>query len=56
VPAGVLAVFALGLVQRQDLDKLAGIQLRWGPFRQLRDTLVGAAGQVASVVAPGRSR
>ena len=55
-PAGLLAVFALGLVQRQDLDKLAALQLRWSLFRRLRDSLVGVAGQVASVVEPGRIR
>ncbi len=56
VPAGVLAVFALGLVQRQDLDKLSSIPLRWGPFRRLRDSVVGVAGHVANVVEPGRIR
>jgi O-antigen/teichoic acid export membrane protein len=56
IPAGLLGVFALGLIERQDLEKLAGIQLRWGPFRRLRDSVVGLADQVASVVAPGRAR
>ena len=40
IPAGLLGVFALGLIQRQDLAKLAAIELRWGPFRRLRDSLV----------------
>jgi O-antigen/teichoic acid export membrane protein len=55
-PAGLLAVFALGLILRQDLDKLAAIQLRWGPLRAVRDVLVHAAGRFASVVEPGVSR
>jgi O-antigen/teichoic acid export membrane protein len=55
VPAGLLAVFALGLVQRQDLDKLAAIQLRWSPLRRLRDSIVGVAAHFARAVEPVRA-
>lgn len=55
-PAGLLAVFALKLIMRQDLDKLAEIQLRWAPLRAVRDVVLRAAGLVASIAEPGVSR
>ena len=42
-PAGLLAAFALRLIQREDLDKLAAIQLRWAPLRALRGETARAA-------------
>ncbi len=47
VPPAILGVFALGLVTRYDLDKLAGLQLpgRWLP--RARDTVVGGAERLA---------
>ena len=55
VPAGILGVFALELVQRQDLQKLAAIQLRWGPARQLRDWVVAGAARIAHAAEPERT-
>ena len=52
VPTGLWAVFALRLVHRQDLDKLAAIKLRWGPLRRLRDSIVGVAARFARTVEP----
>ena len=56
VPAALLGVFALGLVHRQDLDKLSAIQLRWGPLRRVRDSVVGVAAYFARAVEPVRAR
>jgi hypothetical protein len=55
-PVGLWAVFALRLIRREDLDKLAAIQLRWGPLRAVRDGVVQAAGLVARIAEPGMSR
>ena len=55
VPVGLLAVFALGLVVRQDLDKLAAIQLRWTPLRRVRDGFVAGASRIERAVAAGRA-
>ncbi|HEY6867727.1 MAG TPA: oligosaccharide flippase family protein [Candidatus Eisenbacteria bacterium] len=54
VPVGVLGVFALELVQRRDLEKLAAIRLRWGPARQMRDWVVAGAARIAHVAEPER--
>lgn len=56
VPAGLLGVFALRLVVRQDLDKLAALQLRWELLRGVRDSVVRAAGRLVGVVEPGMGR
>ena len=52
-PAGLFAVFGLGLIQRQDLDKLGAIQLRWRPLRIVRDGVVHGARVVARIAVPG---
>lgn len=55
LPAAVFVVFALGLVNRYDLDKLSAVPLRVTWMRRVRDSLVGAAGHFARAVEPRRS-
>jgi O-antigen/teichoic acid export membrane protein len=53
LPATIWAVFAFGLVNRTDLEKLSGIPLtvRW--MRLIRDTVVAAAWRLARAAQPG---
>jgi hypothetical protein len=55
VPPAVVAVFALRLVTRYDLEKLSALDLRVPAVRRLRDGLVGAADRLALVFEPRRS-
>ena len=52
LPIGAVAVFALGLVNRYDLGKLAGIPLGAGWLRRTRDAVVAAADRLARVFEP----
>jgi O-antigen/teichoic acid export membrane protein len=49
MPLGLLAVFALGLVNRYDLVKLGSIPLRAGAMCRTRDAIVGSADSLARV-------
>ncbi len=52
VPVGVLAVFALGLVNRYDLEKLASVPLGADWMRRTRDTVVSGADRIARAFEP----
>ncbi len=52
--AGVLGVFALGLVRRYDLQRVAEMPLQAAWMRQVRDLLVGMVDRFARVVEPRR--
>ena len=54
VPAFV-ALFALGLITRYDLEKLSALELRAPLLRRLRDGLVGAADWLARMFEPRRA-
>lgn len=54
VPAFV-ALFALGLITRYDLEKLSALELRSPTLRRLRDAVVGAADRLARVFEPRRT-
>ncbi len=55
LPVGLWGVFALGLVNRGDLENLSTIPLtvRW--MRLTRDAVVAAAGRLARATQPGRA-
>ncbi len=53
LPAG-LALFALGLVTRYDLEKLSALELRSPWMRRVRDQVVGATDRIARVFEPRR--
>jgi O-antigen/teichoic acid export membrane protein len=53
LPVTVWAVFALGLVNGMDLQKLSAIPLTAGWMRLTRDTVVAAAGRLARATQPG---
>lgn len=53
LPITVWAVFALGLVNGSDLEKLSGIPLNARWMRLTRDTVVAAAGRLARAAQPG---
>jgi PST family polysaccharide transporter len=55
LPVGLVGMFALGLVNRYDLDKLSSVPLQIGWMRGLRDGVVGTALALARVVEPRRS-
>lgn len=52
VPIGALGVFALGLVDRHDLERLALIPLERRWMQRIRDAVIGLAGGVAQLVRP----
>ena len=54
-PVMLLAVFALGLVTRYDLEKLSSLPLRAPWLRQSRDALVGFADRLARALEPRRA-
>jgi O-antigen/teichoic acid export membrane protein len=49
VPPAVVALFALRLVTRYDLEKLSALQIRWPFARRARDIVVRAADPMARV-------
>jgi O-antigen/teichoic acid export membrane protein len=51
VPAGLAILFALGLVHRDDLDKVAAVPLR-GWMRRVRNALVAALGMFVRDIEP----
>lgn len=53
LPAG-LALFALGLVTRYDLEKLSALELRSPWIRGVRDQVVGRLDRIASALEPRR--
>jgi hypothetical protein len=53
LPVAVWAVFALGLVNGLDLQKLSAIPLAAPWMRLTRDTVVAAAGRLARAAQPG---
>ncbi len=55
VPFVVIAVFALGLVTRYDLEKLSALPLGHPATRALRDAVVGVADRMARVLEPRRA-
>ncbi|MBI5709176.1 MAG: oligosaccharide flippase family protein [Candidatus Eisenbacteria bacterium] len=54
VPAGGVGVFALGLVRRYDLQRVAEMPLQTAWMRRVRDVLVGTVDRFARVVEPRR--
>jgi O-antigen/teichoic acid export membrane protein len=54
VPVGFAGVFALGLVNRYDLEKVSSVPLQSGWMRRLRDGVVGTARTLARAVEPRR--
>lgn len=54
VPAGILGVFALGLVNRLDIEKIALLHLKWAWLRRSRDSFVVVADRFARAVATRR--
>ncbi len=52
---GLVAIFALALVTRHDLEKLAGLPLRTAWQRRGRDAIVGRLDQLARVFEPRRA-
>jgi O-antigen/teichoic acid export membrane protein len=54
VPA-LVALFALGLITRYDLEKLSALELRAPAVRRLRDLVVGVADRLARVFEPRRT-
>jgi O-antigen/teichoic acid export membrane protein len=55
VPLGLVGVFALGLVNRYDLDKLSSVPLQAGWMRRIRDLVMGAALAFARALEPRRT-
>jgi hypothetical protein len=55
VPPAIVAIFALRLVTRYDLEKLSALELRAPVVRRMRDRLVGAADLLAQVFEPRRT-
>ena len=55
VPFVILAVFALGLVTRYDLEKLSTLRIGSPWLRALRDAVVGTADRLARVLEPRRA-
>jgi len=55
VPPAIVALFALGLITRYDLEKLSSLDLRSALARRLRDSFVGAADRLARVLEPRRA-
>ena len=49
VPPAIVALFALRLVTRYDLEKLSALELRAPVVRRVRDAIVGAADRLAQV-------
>jgi PST family polysaccharide transporter len=55
VPLAALALFALGLVNGYDLEKVASVPLRVPWMRRLRDSLVAAGERLVRALSPGRA-
>ncbi len=55
VGPGFVALFALGLITRYDLEKLSALELHSPAVRRVRDIVVGAADRVARVFEPRRT-
>jgi O-antigen/teichoic acid export membrane protein len=55
VPPAIVALFALRLITRYDLEKLSALELKLPPVRRLRDAFVGAADPLARVFEPRRT-
>ena len=55
VPPAIVAVFALQLVTRYDLEKLSALELRAPVVRRLRDAFVSVADRLAQVFEPRRT-
>ena len=55
VPPAIVALFALGLITRYDLEKLSALELKSAAVRRVRDALVGAADRLARVFEPRRT-
>jgi O-antigen/teichoic acid export membrane protein len=53
-PIALVALFAVGLVTRYDLEKLASLPLKTGWSRRVRDRFVASADRLAQAVAPRR--
>jgi O-antigen/teichoic acid export membrane protein len=51
----IVALFALGLITRYDLEKLSALELRAPAVRRLRDLVVGVADRLARVFEPRRT-
>ena len=51
----IVAVFALGLITRYDLEKLSALELRSPALRRVRDAIVGRADRLARVFEPRRT-
>jgi O-antigen/teichoic acid export membrane protein len=54
-PPAVIAAFALGLVTREDLEKVSSLPLSAGWMRRTRDTAVAAGDRLARVIALRRT-
>jgi O-antigen/teichoic acid export membrane protein len=52
VPLGGFALFALGLVNRYDLEKVSSVPLKVAWMRRVRDSAVATADRVARVLSP----
>jgi O-antigen/teichoic acid export membrane protein len=55
VPPAIVALFALGLVTRYDLEKLSALKLKLPVARHARDVIVGAADRLARAFEPRRT-
>lgn len=55
VAPAIVALFALGLVTRYDLEKLSALELRSAPLRRVRDTVVRALDRLAERFEPRRT-
>jgi O-antigen/teichoic acid export membrane protein len=55
VPPAIVALFALGLITRYDLEKLSALEFKLPPVRRARDAFVGAADRLARVFEPRRT-
>jgi O-antigen/teichoic acid export membrane protein len=56
IPAGWFGIFALGLVSREDLERVAAMQLQAAPMRRVRDALVSFVDPFLRTIRPWRIR